>query len=225
MNGPDTLQNGQPGVQHGGETESLDRDAAFTLLKNPRRRAVLRHLEETPETTLSDLADRIAAEENDTTPELLSSSDRKRVYISLYQGHLPKLAEFGVIEYDQSRGDVVRRPAAMRLQTCMRRVDGDDDDRLSTATHAAAGVVGVVVLAGTLLAPTTAAGWAIGGGVMLLCMTLSESVDRHTPTRLRDRLSRVWDTSPGATTDETTESVEGDDGSVGEPPELEQNGR
>ena len=228
MDEPDTLQDGQRGEQHGDTTEDLDRGAVFTLLKNPRRRAVLRHLEDTPETTLADLADRVAAEENDTTPELLSSSDRKRVYISLYQSHLPKLAEFGVIEYDQSRGDVVRQPAATRLQACLRRVDGDDD-RLSTVAHATGGVVAVAVLAGTLLAPATAAGWAVCGGVTLLGLCLSESLDRHTLARLRDRLSVARaGREETTTTDESvtaSESTEAGDGVESEPGEAARNAR
>lgn len=229
MDEPDTLQDGQPGEQHGDTTEDLDRGAVFTLLKNPRRRAVLRHLEDTPETTLADLADRVAAEENDTTPELLSSSDRKRVYISLYQSHLPKLAEFGVIEYDQSRGDVVRQPAATRLQACLRRVDGDDDDRLSTVAHAAGGVVAVAVLAGTLLAPATAAGWAVAGGVALLGLSLSESLDRHTLARLRTRVAGARAArEAAATADEPAtagESTAPSDGAESEPAEAARNGR
>jgi len=227
MNEPD-IQDGQRGEQHGDTTEDLDRGMVFTLLKNPRRRAVLRHLEDTPETTLADLADRIAAEENDTTPELLSSSERKRVYISLYQSHLPKLAEFGVIEYDQSRGDVLRQPAATRLRAYLRRVDGNDG-RLSTVAHATGGVVAVAVLVGTLLAPATAAGWAVGGGVTLLGLCLSESLDRHTLARLRDRLSGMRaGREEAATTDESvtaSESMEADDDAESEPGEAARNTR
>lgn len=85
------------------ETPSLD--LVFGILKNGRRRRVLKYLQETEgEVTLSDLAEHIAAIENDTTPKQLTSSERKRVYVGLYQCHLPKMDDAGVVEYNQARG-------------------------------------------------------------------------------------------------------------------------
>ena len=92
--------------QHG-EVLSLDR--IFGILKNGRRRRVLKYLQdEDGEVTLSDLAEHIAAIENDTTVARLTSSERKRVYVGLYQCHLPKMDDAGAIEYNQSRG-LIRR--------------------------------------------------------------------------------------------------------------------
>lgn len=44
--------------------------------------------------------------ENDTTVKRLSSDQRKRVYIGLYQCHLPKMDKLGVVEYDKNRGRI-----------------------------------------------------------------------------------------------------------------------
>jgi hypothetical protein len=89
----------------------IGRDDAFHLLSNSRRRAVMRRLLEVEGSTeLGDLAEHVAALENGCERSELSSDDRKRVYISLYQGHLPKLAEHGVVDYDQARGTVTPRP-------------------------------------------------------------------------------------------------------------------
>ncbi|WP_331233388.1 DUF7344 domain-containing protein [Natronorarus salvus] len=87
----------------------LERDDVFHLLQSGRRRAVLSYLLTHEEETyvMRDIAEAIAAWENETTVEALSSSQRQRVYIALYQSHLPKLDEYGVIEYEQSRGTVV----------------------------------------------------------------------------------------------------------------------
>jgi len=41
----------------------------------------------------------------------VSSDERKRVYVALYQNHLPQLDDVGLIEYDQSRGRVAAGPA------------------------------------------------------------------------------------------------------------------
>lgn len=91
----------------------LSKDAIFSLLSVERRRRVLTYLaDHGDETTLNDLAEHIAAVENNTEIYLLSSQQRKRVYISLYQDHLPKLADADVIDYDQSRGTVKRGPSA-----------------------------------------------------------------------------------------------------------------
>jgi hypothetical protein len=86
----------------------LARDEVFELLSNRRRRDVLLYLDAQPDgtATLDTLAEHIAARENDVTVGQLSAAQRKRVYIGLYQCHLPKMDDLGVIEYDQDRGTV-----------------------------------------------------------------------------------------------------------------------
>ena len=85
----------------------LTRDRIFDILSSPRRRYVLYFLRTEPNPIqLTDLAEHVAAWENDTTVEELSTQQRKRVYVSLYQTHLPKLAETGLVNYDEESGDV-----------------------------------------------------------------------------------------------------------------------
>ncbi|RKD97347.1 DUF7344 domain-containing protein [Halopiger aswanensis] len=87
------------------DDESLSKDVIFELLKNRRRREVLTYLLEADDTvTLGELAEQIAAWENDTDVNALSSDQRKRVYVALYQTHLPKMDDAGIVEYDQDRG-------------------------------------------------------------------------------------------------------------------------
>jgi len=86
-------------------TPSLD--VIFDILKNRRRRDVLLYLDQNgDEAMLDTLAEAIAAEENDVREVDVDSSQRKRVYISLYQAHLPKMDDAGAIAYDKSRGTV-----------------------------------------------------------------------------------------------------------------------
>ena len=86
-------------------TGGLSQDLVFEVLKSPRRRYVLYYLRKNGGwIDLSDVTEQVAAWENDTTIGELESEQRKRVYISLYQTHLPKLDEAGVVEYDQTRG-------------------------------------------------------------------------------------------------------------------------
>ncbi|WP_208023513.1 DUF7344 domain-containing protein [Halorussus pelagicus] len=87
--------------------DGLSQDEVFEVLKSPRRRYALYYLRrEGGETELSDLTEQVAAWENETTPAALSTEQRKRVYISLYQTHLPKLDEANIVEYDRDEGVV-----------------------------------------------------------------------------------------------------------------------
>ena len=107
------------------EGEDLSSDDVYHLLQNRRRRGVLRCLRDTDGTTqMSELAERVAAREHDTTVRELTSEQRQRVYIALYQSHLPKLDEAGVVDYEQSRGDVT--PTA-RVSRLTRYLDVEDD--------------------------------------------------------------------------------------------------
>jgi uncharacterized protein YjiS (DUF1127 family) len=102
-----------PGIDQPEETndEDLSIGTICHLLQNQRRRRSLRYLREADgQVRLSDLAETIAATENDTTVEQLRYEERKRVYISLYQLHLPKLADAGVVDYDADRGTIEPRP-------------------------------------------------------------------------------------------------------------------
>ena len=99
---------GSSGDAATGQTDH-SKDVVFGILKNERRRQALHYLRDHPRTTLSDLAEHVAALENDKPIRDLTSSERKRVYVGLYQCHLPKMDDAGVIDYDRSRGTVVLR--------------------------------------------------------------------------------------------------------------------
>ena len=86
---------------------SLSLDHVFEILKNRRRREVIHYLREHEQrVTLSDLAEHIAALENDTDVTSITSSQRKRVYVGLYQCHLPKMADMDIVDFNQDRGVV-----------------------------------------------------------------------------------------------------------------------
>ncbi|WP_199174946.1 DUF7344 domain-containing protein [Halegenticoccus soli] len=100
----------------GEEKRELSTDDLFHILQNQRRRRVLKYMQgrEGP-VDMRDVAEQVAAWEHDTTVEALTSDERQRVYIALYQSHLPKLDEKGILEYNQSRGLVERTPLAERF--------------------------------------------------------------------------------------------------------------
>lgn len=92
---------------------SLSRDDMFHILQNERRRRVLQYLSNTEGSVdMRDIAEQVAAWEHDTTVQQLTSDQRQRVYIALYQSHLPKLADFDLITYNRSRGIVERTALA-----------------------------------------------------------------------------------------------------------------
>jgi DNA-binding transcriptional ArsR family regulator len=114
----------EAGAESEPETVELSKDEIFYLLKNRRRRDIVRYLTDNEGTaTLSELAEHIAAWENDIEVQALNSGQRKRVYVALYQTHLPKLAENGVIDYERNRGNVELTENADHLRTYL-----DDDD-------------------------------------------------------------------------------------------------
>lgn len=106
----------EPNPDSESEPEPISKDTQFGMLKNRRRRDILRYLRENDnESTLSDLAEFIAAKENGVERRLLSSDERKRVYIGLYQCHLPKMDDARVIDFEKRSGDVTLRPEADQL--------------------------------------------------------------------------------------------------------------
>ncbi|MFC7045395.1 hypothetical protein ACFQH6_08245 [Halobacteriaceae archaeon GCM10025711] len=89
------------------DREELSEGLIFDVLSNPRRRYVLYYLRRHEESAkLKEIADQIAAWENDLPVEELSSQQRKRVYVSLYQTHIPKLESAGIVDYDENEGIV-----------------------------------------------------------------------------------------------------------------------
>jgi len=138
----------------------LTRDRIFDILSSPRRRYVLYFLRTEPNPIqLTDLAEHVAAWENDTTVEELSTQQRKRVYVSLYQTHLPKLAESGLVNYDDESGEVSIAPKATEIDPLL----GDQDSQPAWYIY----YFGLAVLS-TLLIVASIAGLGISQGVLSL---------------------------------------------------------
>jgi hypothetical protein len=89
----------------GVSTPILTRDELFGLLESRRRRLLLWYLhEETDgEARLRSLSTQVAALEEGVDPSEVDPSARQRVQVMLYQSHLPKLVESGVVTYDEGR--------------------------------------------------------------------------------------------------------------------------
>lgn len=119
--------------------DGLDLDEYFELVSNYRRRQIIRILD--AETAAvgdgylkrGPLADQITARETGRPPDDVDSDERKRAYVGLYQVHLPKLADAGIVDWDQDGDDVVRAtaltgPVADHLRAWAAHQGGDRPD-------------------------------------------------------------------------------------------------
>lgn len=106
--------------------QTLSQDDVFELLSSPRRRYVLYHLREAEEPIeLTTLAEQVAAWENETSVDEITEQERKRVYVSLYQTHIPRLDEAGVVSYDKDSGMVMLQPDADQIDTYLSSADDE----------------------------------------------------------------------------------------------------
>jgi DNA-binding transcriptional ArsR family regulator len=120
------------------------------MLSNQRRRHVLYYVNrESEPVSLRDLAERIAAWENDVAVSELDYKQRKRVYTSLHQTHLPKLDDAGIISYDRDGGTVTLADRADDLDVYLERV-GEHDVPWSTLYLGLSAVATLLLLAGWL---------------------------------------------------------------------------
>jgi len=126
-NGDPSQAVGAQGGQDESGAPSLSRDETFEMLSNRRRRYIIHYLQDTESTvTLSDLAEQVAAWENETDIAAISANERKTVYTSLQQFHLPKMDETGVVEFDDRAGEVELTDAAEGLDLYLEVVDEYD---------------------------------------------------------------------------------------------------
>lgn len=133
------------------QTKPLTRDQIFDILSNGRRRFILQYLESTEgKVRLMDLVTAAAAWEYDTPRSELTRAEKKRMYVSLHQAHLPKLSRADLIEYNKNRSVVAAGP---RLEAVMPYLSADDTGRnwwqyYLILTCVNAGILSTSVLAG-----------------------------------------------------------------------------
>ena len=93
------------GDEHDATDDSLSKGEIFEVLRNQRRRYVVQHLKQDDRPVeLGDLAQQVAAWEYDTTFEGVTPEQRKRVYTTLQQTHLPKMNSAGILRFDSDQG-------------------------------------------------------------------------------------------------------------------------
>lgn len=143
---------GSEGAASGIEPENIERadigfDQLFEILKNKRRRRVLRYLleDEREHVTLDELAEVIAARETGKDLKQISSQERKRVYVGLYQCHLPKMDDYGAISYNKPRGRIAPAEHTDLFERYL-SVDADADRSGWTRYHSTLSLAAAVIL-------------------------------------------------------------------------------
>jgi len=95
----------------------LTQNRVFELLSNARRRFIIHYLDsQNGPVELNHLVQEVAAWENDKPKSELTQKERKRMYVSLYQMHIPKLDEAGLVNYDDEAQTVELSQRATQLQ-------------------------------------------------------------------------------------------------------------
>jgi len=125
-----------------GDTE-LTQDVVFDILSRGRRRYLLYTLKKRGPMELTELAEYVAAWENDIDVEDLEKQQRKRVYVSLYQTHVPKLEEAGLVEYDEETSVVSLSSQAGELD---RFLGGEDRSYPWQYVYGAIAATGLVLV-------------------------------------------------------------------------------
>lgn len=173
------------------EESELSRDQMFDILSSSRRRYTLYYLRQQGEPVqLTDLAEELAAWENETTVEDLSSQARKRVYVSLYQTHAPKLQEAGLITYDADTGEITLREDAPEVEPFIS--NGEDETKWYQYYGAVAllnGVLLVGVIAG--IPPFEMISPIIMGMIVISSFLLLSAV--HAVSRWRSKNDKSFD--------------------------------
>ena len=134
----------------------LEIGEVFEILKNERRRMVIEYLknQDDGQATLDVVAEHIAAVENGVDVSQISSSQRKRVYIGLYQCHLPKMDEYGVVDYEKSRGTIELQDISQFDKYLDTETKPDSDGQIELAV--AIGVSAIVLIGLTRIGPLAA---------------------------------------------------------------------
>ena len=93
----------------------MDTNTRYKLMADATRRAVVSVLDpDGPPVSLANLARQVADHETedviDEAVESVESEPSRRVHLSLYHVHVPKLADAGIVSFDADRNTVTAGP-------------------------------------------------------------------------------------------------------------------
>ena len=105
----------------------LDIETVYEALGHSRRRYLCYTLLEDTEWSLTDLATKIAAWENDVPEHAVTEDQREEVYVSLYHAHVPKLVDEGVITFDDVTETITTAEHAQQVLTALEGIGASLD--------------------------------------------------------------------------------------------------
>lgn len=149
----------------------------FDVLSNPRRRHVVRVLEQQGgAVSLDALARRVAAAENDISRDEVSYHQRKRVYTALQQGHLPTMDDCGIIAFDRDRGIIAPTDGLADVERYLDAVRGDGSSQNDYSVAVSAIAVAAIVAAWVGAWPFSLLAWFHWTVVLLVLFVASATV-------------------------------------------------
>lgn len=102
----------------------MSKDDIFYILRNPKRRVVLSQLLKMDGVkSLTDLMGHVALHEYGKNLGELTSDERKRIYTGLYQCHLPRMDEFGIVDFDKDANTVAPGKKASVIEPYLDKKD------------------------------------------------------------------------------------------------------
>jgi len=163
-------------------TESeLSQDVVLDILSSSRRRYVLYRLRDAEGAVeLTELAEQVAAWENDTDPDQITEQERKRVYVSLYQTHIPRLDEVGIVAYDKESGQIELAEEATHIDDYLS--SGEEEINWESVYLVLAGASSVLLVL-TVFGPLSGLSGTLVTGLVVAAFGIVAVV--HAITRLR----------------------------------------
>lgn len=147
----------------------------FDVFSNARRRRTVQYLKQrNGSCDLSSLVEQVAAWENETDPETVTRTQRRRVYISLYQTHLPMLEEHGIVAWDPDDHTIDLLPHEDVFDPYLdHRLEDQREWHRLYVTVTALGVLGLAVSWLSIGPLTTAVAPAVALALCLLVLALA----------------------------------------------------
>ena len=104
--------------------EALSPDTALRLISHAYRRALLDCLyHHDCSLALADAAEAVVEMNDDRPIQEIPAEDVKKVYVSLYHSHIPKLSDREVVQYEQERDLVSLTDRGEELVEAMDKLD------------------------------------------------------------------------------------------------------
>jgi hypothetical protein len=110
----------------------LEIEHVYEALGHARRRYLCYTLLEDTEWSLSELATKIAAWENDVPEHAVTEDQREEAYVSLYHAHVPKLVEEGVITFDEATETITTAEHAEQVLAALEGMGASLDSNQET---------------------------------------------------------------------------------------------